>query len=47
MKSIWNIIYEDTDSIFVLLPQRSKVEAFKIASEKVKLITDTFPIQLN
>ncbi|XP_055919384.1 DNA polymerase zeta catalytic subunit isoform X2 [Eupeodes corollae] len=41
----WNVkvVYGDTDSMFVLVPGRSKTEAFKIGSEIADLVTKNNP----
>jgi DNA polymerase zeta len=37
------VVYGDTDSVFVLLPGRSKEEAFQIGEEMAKVITNENP----
>ena len=44
-RSEWNakVVYGDTDSVFVLLPGRSKQEAFAIGAEIADAVTQTNP----
>ena len=37
------VVYGDTDSLFILLPGRSKDEAFVIGQEIADAVTDMFP----
>lgn len=43
--SEWNarVVYGDTDSVFVLLPGRTKQEAFAIGAEIADAVTQTNP----